>query len=132
MSLELRAVLFALAVFAAPAPALAVDCDVPNDVKLPVGYLTGADLAAMSDEALDGYLFGFLNGFIFSVIFGAERECIEQAHKCIAYLQGSVVIDRIRKYIEEDPRRLESSAAQLGFLAMFRGCVHVAPPRLPS
>lgn len=90
---------------------------------MPTGYLTGRDLIALSDEALQGYLIGFVNGAILSVVMGATTQCVEQAHQCIARRPTDELAKAVRVYIADNAARLRDDAATFTFNVLFGACV---------
>ena len=89
-----------LALFAAPA---AAQCTDPGVIDVPNGYLTGERLLRLSDGELAGYVVGFINGALFSVVTGSEPACIEQLELCIAGRSPAAIAVAVRRYLGPRP-----------------------------
>jgi hypothetical protein len=120
------------ATLATPAAAQCVD---PGVVTVPNGYLTGERLQQLSNSELAGYVVGFINGALFSVVTGSDARCIEQIDLCIAGRSPAALAAAVRRYLALRPDFVVGPAARATWNAIFAECYTeflAAPPPTPS
>jgi hypothetical protein len=100
-----------------------VQCFVPKDLIIADGYLKGADLSQLNEEALQGYVIGFINGLRIAVVLGMPHACVARMHPCLADRELADLALDLVNYIGTRPERLSEYADVVTFNALFGTCV---------
>lgn len=100
-----------------------VPCVVPRDLIIADGYLKGAFLAQLNEEALQGYIIGFINGIRIAVVLGMPHACVARMHPCLADHDLADLAREVVNYVRARPERLEEFADVVTFNALFGTCV---------
>lgn len=102
-------------------PALAA-CTLPTYPMMPDGLFKGRNLLSASDDALNSYLAGYVNGLLFSGVLGASMDCVVKVEACVLRRRSVNMAKVVRQYVSADPKRLDEFAGTLTFNALFGQC----------
>lgn len=100
----------------------AAQCQDPEQIDIPDGFMVGAHLTALSDAALSHYLIGFVNGTLFSIVLGSDEKCVDQLTLCLQGRPARQLVAQVRAYIAERPQMMTAQASRVGFNAVFGPC----------
>lgn len=97
-------------------------CSDPTNMLTPDGYLDGAQLLSLSDQELGGYVVGFVNGVLVSVVAGAERDCVQAINTCVAGKSVPDLMLAVHRFLADRPNSKRERAALVTFNAIFGPC----------
>ena len=81
------------------------------------------DLLTLSDVGLGAYLLGYTQGFLISVRTGSDRGCVDTLSQCTSGYRMADLVDRLRRYVMDNPEQRRQLASQVTFDAIFGPCL---------
>jgi hypothetical protein len=100
-----------------------MQCVVPKDLIIADGYLTGGFIAQLNEEALQGYVIGFINGIRIAVVMGMPHACVARMQPCIADRDLADLARQVVNHVLAKPGRFDEFADVVAFHALFGTCV---------
>ena len=98
-------------------------CADPKALKTPEGIpVTTEQLLSLTDDILAGYMLGYVDGVLFSVVAGADAACIDQLLTCTFNKSPADLVEALRGYALRNPDRQRELAKQAAFNAVFAPC----------
>jgi hypothetical protein len=87
------------------------------------GFLKGEELVALPDVRLVDHVMGFVNGVAMATVLGANGSCAEQMYACVRGRSNVQLMAQTRKYLQDNPDRLQEPANGLLWGAIYSPCV---------
>lgn len=81
------------------------------------------DLLTLSDVGLGAYLLGYTQGFLISVRAGSDKGCVDMLSQCTSGYRMADLVDRLRRYVADNPEQGRELATQVTFDAIFGPCL---------
>lgn len=81
------------------------------------------DLLSLSDVGLGAYLLGYTQGILISVRAGSDKACVDTLSHCTSGYRMADLVDRLRRYVIDNPQTGEHLASQVTFDAIFGPCL---------
>jgi hypothetical protein len=114
-----------LACWSAPARA---ECeDLPSPILADNFRITAGELMTLSDLALGVYMMGYSQGVLISVLAGSDTVCVDRLAKCTNGRTPGELVDRLRRYVADEPARANQFASRVTFDAIFGACFTALP-----
>ena len=82
------------------------------------------DLLTLSDVGLGAYLLGYTQGFLISVRTGSDKGCVDTLSQCTSGYRMADLVDRLRRYVADNPEQRRHLASQVTFDAIFGPCLN--------
>lgn len=109
-----------LAIWALPAQAACEDLPAPilaDNFRITAGELM----------TLGVYVMGYTQGVLISVLAGSDTDCVDRLSKCTNGRTTGELVDRLRRYVADDPARARHFASRVTFDAIFGTCFTALP-----
>ena len=85
--------------------------------------VSAEDLLTLSDVGLGAYLLGYTQGFLISVRTGSDKTCVDTLSECTSGYRMADLVDRLRRYVADNPAQGRELATQVTFDAIFGPCL---------
>jgi Ssp1 endopeptidase immunity protein Rap1a len=93
-----------------------------QDVVIKIGFLTGNQYRALSDDDQHIYAMGVVDGMFLSPFFGASKSKTLWIESCLTRMEDDQVVAIFHKYLEENPTRWRQSMNVLAYAALKKAC----------
>lgn len=122
--MKLGMALVVLAGTAGWAGAVQAACDTIDRTWIADSFQIPADdLMTLSDVGLGAYLLGYTQGFLISVRTGSDKGCVDTLSQCTSGYRMADLVDRLRRYVADNPEQGHHLASQVTFDAIFGPCL---------
>lgn len=101
--------------------------DLPSPILADNFRITAGELMTLSDLALGIYVMGYTQGVLISVLAGSDTDCVDTLSKCTNGRTTGELVDRLRRYLADDPARAKHFASRVTFDAIFGPCFTALP-----
>lgn len=85
--------------------------------------ITADELMTLTDIGLGAYLLGYTQGFLISVRTGSDKACVDTLSQCTSGYRMAELVDRLRRYVADNPDQRGQLATQVTFDAIFGPCL---------
>ncbi|RYE76566.1 MAG: hypothetical protein EOP19_24245 [Hyphomicrobiales bacterium] len=90
--------------------------------------ISASDLLTLTDIGLGAYLLGYTQGMLISVRAGSDAACVDTLSKCTSGYRVADLVDRLRRYVADNPASARQLASQVTFDAIFGPCLSAPKP----
>ncbi len=88
------------------------------------GFLNGTDLSVLTNQEMNNYVVGFVNGFLMAPLLGIDDACVREiTTKCIVNRTNFQLSAILRKWLQDNPREWHNSANNLTYRALIGACM---------
>ncbi len=77
------------------------------------GRMDGNEWRRLSENIKTGYVVGIIDGFYFSLIFGAEGKTLDDLHECIANKPSAQMKAIVQKYHTDHPEMWDQPMSRI-------------------
>ena len=85
--------------------------------------ISADDLLTLSDVGLGAYVLGYTQGLLISVRTGSDKGCVDTLSQCTSGYRMADLVDRLRRYVADNPEARQQLASQVSFDAIFGPCL---------
>ena len=105
-----------------PSEAMVAGCPTGTSVRIPGGFMTGAEFLEQPEPYQQGYAAGFVNGLLISPFAGAWESCVSHYARCLGGTTDVQLAAVISRWLRENPERWHEGSHIASWLAIRRMC----------
>ena len=105
-----------------PSEAMVAGCPTGTSVRIPGGFMTGAEFLELSEPHQRGYAAGFVNGLLISPFVGARESCVAHYSRCLEGTTDVQLAAVISCWLRENPERWHDGSHIASWIAIKRMC----------
>lgn len=84
--------------------------------------ISAGELMTLTDVGLAAYVLGYTQGLLISVRTGSDRACVDDLARCTSGQSTAELVNRLRRYVSNDPTLRDDLASRVTFDAIFGPC----------